>query len=521
MSAVSTLLRAARLIDAAEPQDVLVHEGVLVATGARVEHARQSISAPVEEVRLDGRWLLPGLWDHHVHFDQWARTSRRMDVSGARSAAHVAQLVRARLDGGDVEEPLVGYGFRDALWPDTPTAAVLDELTGQVPVILISGDLHCAWLNTAAMQRYGSDDSGSDASDSDTSDSDASDSDASDSDAGDRASGLLREQAAMRMYARLSTVPDEVADRWAGDAAAAAARRGVVGVVDLENPWAFDSWSRRLSVAGLLRVRSGVWPDQLTEAIARGLRTGDLAPGTHGLLEMGPLKVITDGSLNTRTAYCHDPYPADGFGMLVVPPQRLRELMATALGAGLDCAIHAIGDHANSLALQAFRDTGARGSIEHAQLLVDADLPAFGELGIVASVQPEHAMDDRDVADRIWAGRTGRAFMLRSLLDAGARLAFGSDAPVAPLDPWIAMAAAVFRTRDDRAPWHPEQCIAIRQALAASIDLRLDGRLQPRAGDRADLVIVDSDPCAVDRDALRCLPVGATILDGRFTHRDI
>jgi predicted amidohydrolase YtcJ len=130
-------------------------------------------------------------------------------------------------------------------------------------------------------------------------------------------------------------------------------------------------------------------------------------------------------------------------------------------------------------------------------------------------------MDDRDVADRIWAGRTWRAFMLRSLLEAGARLALGSDAPVAPLDPWIAIAAAVFRTRDDRPPWHPEQRITIRQALAASVDLRLDGRLQPQAGDRADLVIVDSDPCSADRDALRHLPVSATILDGRFTYRDI
>jgi predicted amidohydrolase YtcJ len=261
-------------------------------------------------------------------------------------------------------------------------------------------------------------------------------------------------------------------------------------------------------------------------------------PGSGGLLEQGPFKVVTDGSLNTRTAYCHDPYPGlsgpEAHGILSVPPEDLVPLMKRAHDGGLRCAIHAIGDHANALALDAFAATGARGSVEHAQLLDHADLARFAELGVIASVQPEHAMDDRDIADRHWAGRTGRAFPYGALDDAGAALALGSDAPVAPLDPWIAIAAAVSRSRDGRASWHPEQRIGLRTALEASTDRR---GLVPVVGDPADLVVLDADPIAVGREvgaggaadgdatadaaaeALRQLPVAATLLAGRWTHR--
>ena len=211
--------------------------------------------------------------------------------------------------------------------------------------------------------------------------------------------------------------------------------------------------------------------------------------------------------------------------------------MKRAHGGGLQCAIHAIGDHANALALDAFAATGARGSVEHAQLLDDADLARFAELGVIASVQPEHAMDDRDIADRHWAGRTGRAFPYGALDDAGAVLALGSDAPVAALDPWIAVAAAVSRARDGRAAWHPEQRIGLRTALEASTDGR---GLVPVVGGPADLVVLDADPLAVGQGAggeadvgaaaagaaaaaaataLRETPVAGTLLAGRWTYR--
>ena len=287
----------------------------------------------------------------------------------------------------------------------------------------------------------------------------------------------------------------------------------MVGVVDYEAPWQLDAWASRIAAgAGALRVVASVWPEALDGPdgpIARGLRSGDVVPGTGGLLTMGPLKVVTDGSLNTRTAYCHDPYPglagtAHPCGMLLVPPEELVPLLRRAAAHGIDAAVHAIGDRANELVLDAFAATGVAGRIEHAQLLRDVDPARFAALGVVASVQPAHVLDDRDVADRLWAGRTERAFAYRTLLDAGARIVLGSDAPVAPLDPWVTIAAAVHRSGDDRPSWHPEQEIPLPVALAASAGP--DGPIA--VGRRADLCVTDLDPSAVPAATLRALPGG-------------
>ncbi|MEV5965281.1 amidohydrolase family protein [Kribbella sp. NPDC051952] len=229
---------------------------------------------------------------------------------------------------------------------------------------------------------------------------------------------------------------------------------------------------------------------------------------------MGPLKVMTDGSLNTRTAYCHDPYPGlDDYGLLVVPPEVLVPLMRKAHEHGIASTIHAIGDHANGLVLDAFETLGIGGTIEHAQLIAPADFPRFKQLGVAASVQPVHALDDRDVADRHWSGRTDRAFAFAGLLAAGAELRLGSDAPVAPLDPWLSMAAAVRRSDDGRESWHPEQEIPVTAALDASTR----GGRTPVEGGTADLVVLDADPVTAGIDDLRTTPVHATLVAGQWT----
>jgi predicted amidohydrolase YtcJ len=188
--------------------------------------------------------------------------------------------------------------------------------------------------------------------------------------------------------------------------------------------------------------------------------------------------------------------------------------MAKGWAAGFLPAIHAIGDRSNAAALDAFEHVGCPGRIEHAQLLRREDVTRMAALGIVASVQPEHALDDRDVADHHWAGRTDRAFPLRSLLDAGVTLALGSDAPVAPLDPWLTIGAAVARTKDGRAPWHPEQGISVQEALRASARCR--ATVEP--GQVADLQLVEKDPLATPGEELRTMPVALTLLAGRVTH---
>jgi predicted amidohydrolase YtcJ len=430
-----------------------------------------------DSLDLDGRWVVPGLWDNHVHFSQWAMVSQRLDLSGATSAKHAARLVRDGLVAGH-PVPFVGYGFRDGLWPDAPNLSDLDAASGAVPVVLVSADVHSVWLNSAALALFGH--------------------------AG-HPTGLLQEDPAFEVERRIETLSEAEVDVLAAKAARAAAARGVVGIVDLEMAWNLGAWQRR--AIDTLRVEVGVYREHLRRAIDLGLRTGDRV---DELLTMGRFKIITDGSLNTRTAYCYDEYPGGGHGLLTVEPDELRALTATAWAAGIEPSVHTIGDHATTLALDAFEAIGCRGRIEHAQLVAEADLPRFAELGVTASVQPEHAMDDRDVADHFWAGRAGRSFVLRSLLDAGAELALGSDAPVAPLDPWITVAAAVTRSRDGREPWHPEQGITPAEALAASTRTTL------AVGQPADLVIVEADP--TDPDSLREMPVAATMLGGRFTY---
>ncbi|WP_348787578.1 amidohydrolase [Leifsonia sp. NPDC080035] len=454
--------------------------------GGRIVGVGERLDAPGAERRdLAGRWVVPGLWDEHVHFTQWAQTARRLDVSQASSAAEAARFVRQRVEAQPGDDVLVGFGFHDALWPDIPTRRLLDEAAGERPVVLVAGDLHCSWLNTAASRLFapGSEDA------------------------------VLREDASFAVTSRLTATDQATLDRWAADAAQAAARRGVVGIVDLEYGWNIDTWSRRLAAGqGDLRVAAGFYREDLERAVALGLRTGTPIEGTGGLLTTGPFKVISDGSLNTRTALCSHPYPDGDHGVANLTPRELIEGMRTATRAGIEPAVHAIGDEANHRALDAFQELGSGGRIEHAQLIDPDDVPRFAALGVTASVQPEHAMDDRDVADRLWAGRTADTFPFAGLLRAGARLAFGSDAPVAPLDPWVAISAAVFRSRDGREPWHPENAIPVDAALDAS------SRSAIVVGEPADLAVIERDPFAASADELRGMPVAATLLAGRFTH---
>ncbi|MCW4384695.1 amidohydrolase family protein [Salinibacterium sp. SYSU T00001] len=446
-------------------------------------------------IDLEGRWVAPGLWDNHIHMNQWALATHRLDVSSAMSAREAAGMVAAALREqgpslGPDGEPLtfVANGFRDGVWDDAPNLGDLDAASPSIPVVVISFDLHATWLNTAALERYG---------------------------LAGHPTGVFREEPAFEIERRVNQVPDEVLDAWVAEAAADAAARGVVGVVDLEMTWNLDAWQRRMA-AGLdtLRVEFGIYTQDIERAIEMGLKTGQRL---GELLTVGRHKILTDGSLGTRTAYCFDAYPGlapdeNPFGLLTVPPEQLRPLLRRSLDAGIIATVHAIGDHANHLMLDVFEDLGMRGArVEHAQLLTVDDLERFGRLGIQASVQPEHAMDDRDIADRHWRGRTERAFMLRSLLDSGATLLLGSDAPVAPLDPWVTIAAAVGRSRDGREPWHPEQAITTREALDASV------RSSIAAGEVADLVVLDSDPLAAGADALRTFPVAGTMLAGRWT----
>ena len=492
------LVRGARLLpldgpvpDA--PVDLRIARGVLVEVGPTLDRRGE------EELDAAGRWAVPGLWDAHVHLQQWSRSLVRLDLAGTAGPQDVTARVAAHLSAlPDDAALVVGYGHRSAGWARRPTVVELDAVTGRRPVVLVSGDAHHGWLNTAGLALLGL----------------------------PHQDGPVEEAPWFAVFPQVEALeqPGEQALRRAVREAAA---RGVVGVVDMEWEDGPHLWPERVAAGiDLLRVRPATYESGLDRVLAEGLRTGDVLAGGRGLVTMGPFKVIFDGSLNTRTAYCCAPYAGpDGApwqGVLNLTPQELAEVVARARAAGLESAVHAIGDAAGTAALDAFQAAGARGSVEHVQLVARADVPRFAALGVRASVQPAHLLDDRDITTSLWPGAADRCFALRSLLDAGAMLALGSDAPVARLDPWLAMAAAVHRSADEREPWTATEALTPAEALAASTDGR---RLRP--GVPGDVVLLDDDPLAAEGGTaaaarrLRDVRVAATMVAGRVTHASL
>lgn len=474
------------------PVDILLRDRRIAAIGTDLP------DTGVLQIAGQGRWVVPGLWDQHVHLVQWALLRTRLDLSTAGSRPEALAAVALALRGGSpADGPLVGFGHRSATWAEQPGAAELDSLSPQRPVVLISGDAHHGWLNSAAMRLLG---------------------------AAPRP-GVISENEWFDVYDRLGDLPGAAAQAEAAviEAVRAARSRGVVGVVDLEFSPSWDLWPQRTVAVGPFRARTGVYAGRLPEIIARGWRTGTELPGTDGWVQMGPLKVISDGSLNTRTAWCCEPYA--GAADLVHPlgtanftPAELTELVATAHAHGLETALHAIGDRAVLQALDVFAETGAAGSIEHAQLVPRSGLECWANLPVRASIQPAHLLDDRAVTEQCWPQATDRAFAFGTLRDAGIPLALGSDAPVAPLDPWLAMASAVCRAPEGGDPWHPELSLTPRQALAASVDDR-----RVAVGQPGDLALLDTDPleasdAAAAARVLRTMSVSATIIGGHLVH---
>jgi hypothetical protein len=496
------ILRRATLFDQPERGlvDVRVRGGLIDHIGAA---GSIEADAALEEHDLDGRVLAPGLWDEHVHLGSWAEYRRRVSLEAAESAVEAAQLMatataEAANTAANTADVMIGAGFRDGLWSDQKTAALLDQFSGAQPWVLWSIDLHSVWLNTAAAEMLGH--------------------------AEALPEGVLREREAFGLAEKLASVDGDSRDQWVADALVAASARGVVGIVDFDFDDNHANWQRRRQGRDDwgTRVHYAVYPDYLEQAIGRGDHTGKpVAPG----VSVGYLKVITDGSLNTRTAYCCQPYrgiPGEEFGAMNYPVAELEALMVRGKDTGLSPAFHAIGDEANRVVLDLFDAVGVPGRIEHAQLLRDVDFSRFATLGVTASVQPQHAVDDREVADHYWSDRTDRVIAIRSLLDAGAHVVFGSDAPVSSLDPLAQIAAAVARTDDDRSSWVAAQRIGVREAFRAS------ARNDVAVGEPADLAVLGADPLWLGRafasdpsrlaQALRELPVELTVVEGRVTH---
>jgi predicted amidohydrolase YtcJ len=490
-----------RTLDPALPEArALAIAGERIAGGVGVHET--ALASP-EVVDLGGRCVVPGFTDSHVHFPTWAVAQHEVALDGCRSLEEAL----ARIGSSDAPGAwLRGYGWRSGEWSERrePTRADLDAITGLRPAALISKDYHSLWLNSAALTVAGGDldvEGG-----------------VVERDASGEPTGVLREESAWRFKDRYLKIPDDEYVDAMRRGVKLASSRGVTCVNDKDG-WlgAAGLWQRLHDEGALpLRVWQSVPADQLPELRALSLRSGLGSP----LLRIGYLKVFMDGTLGSQTAWM-----LDGSGVQITSDHELAEIVRAGAEAGWPVGVHAIGDRANREALDAFERTrelwqplGLRQRIEHAQCLAPEDVRRFAELGVAVSAQFTHAPSDEQLAKRFWPDKLDGTYSFRSLLDSGALVANGSDAPVEELDPWAGIVAAV------AGHWREDQRLSLAQALHAtcvaptwlSHDERVRGTLVP--GRLADLVVLDRDPFAVDVSELSEVQVVATMVGGRWTH---
>jgi predicted amidohydrolase YtcJ len=451
-----------------------------------------------EVVRLSGR-TLPGLADAHVHLEALARLKMEVDLAPARSLADALARVRRHAAGLPPDAWVLGRGWSQDGWPEgrLPGRRELDEAAGGRPALLLRRDAHSAWLSTSGLQASGFEPGVPDPPGG-----------VIDLDATGAPSGIVRENA-VQVVQRVVPQPAEARlDRAMAAVLRDLGRLGLTSAHSMDTPLAFASLSRLHARRPLpVRVTWNVPAARLDHAERLGVRTG---LGDDRLRIWG-VKAFVDGSLGSRTAEL-----LDGSGVPVLPQAGLVELALRCAAAGLNLCLHAIGDAAVRRSLDALEPLagawpGWRPRLEHAQCVDPADLPRFRRAGVIASMQPIHAVSDREVADREWGERARYAYAWGMLRDAGAVLAFGSDAPVESPDPLPGIDAATGWRR--RAGWHPELAVTRAQAVraytwgaayACGMEDRL-GRLRP--GLLCDLTVV--------RDGR----VTATVVGGQVTWR--
>jgi hypothetical protein len=497
-----------RTMDTALPRAVaLAIVGDRIAGGVGTH---ETALATPERVDLGGRCVLPAFTDSHVHFPTWSLVQRDLRLEDSTSLDDALSRVASALGAVQPGRWLRGYGWRSGAWspPTEPTRQALDAVSGETPVALMSKDYHSLWLNSAALAQ--------------------SDGELQvpggvvERDERGEPTGVLKEECAWHfrnVYAR--PTHDEMLQA-TREGIRIANARGVTSVHDKDG-WlgALGVWQELEQEEALtLRVWQSLPHDHVDALAEMGLRS---RLGSD-LVRVGYIKAFMDGTLGSQTARL-----MDGSGVEITSREEFEDIVRRAARAGFPVAVHAIGDRANRDALDAFeaasdewRPRGLRPRIEHAQLLTWEDVPRFAELGVAASVQFSHAPSDRDLAETNWPGLTDRAYAYKSLLDAGAVVANGSDAPVEELDPLLGIRAGVLRTLDERGAWHEEQRVSLEEAFQATCvkpawlsgDERRRGKLLP--GFLADLVVLDRDPFECLPEDLSEVQVVATMLGGRW-----
>jgi predicted amidohydrolase YtcJ len=495
----------------------------IVATGDAAELAAAA-AGPVQTVDLAGAAVIPGLYDAHIHTADLARELESVDLRGATTLDEALGRIAAHAETVPAGGWVLGGGWDSNRWTPAiqPDRHSLDRICPDRPVLLSTIDGHTSWANSEALRRAGI----SSATPDPIGGEYVRDGDG-------KPTGILREAAARPVWAVAGEQhPDDLV-ALLGKAQERLLSVGLTSVHDIDGEDALAAY-RALRAAGELKIRvhKAIPVSFLDEAVALGRRTGD----GDDWLSTGPVKLFSDGALGSHTCHMTRPFAGDpgNTGIAVTPYDDIVALAHRAIGAGIAVATHAIGDRANQLVIDAYAalaadpavDLGAlRLRIEHTQYLRKGDAARMAALGVVASMQPTHCTTDYDLADELLAGHELDAYAWRTLLTAGAVLAFGSDAPVESPNPFLGLHAAITRQRADGNPpggWQPGERLTPAEALsahtlgsayAAGQDHR-KGLLTP--GRLADFVAVDTDPLTAAAELIPATQVLATVVGGEI-----
>lgn len=510
-----------------QPGAVAIRGDKILIVGDSAEIARVVGPPPGTRV-IDARGglVIPGFVDGHTHFISGGFQLASVDLRNAATPREFIRRLKAYAATLKPGEWILGGDWDHTLWPGQtlPRRDWIDSVTPHNPVFVNRLDGHEALANRAALTAAGV-----------TKQTPTPPGGEILRDRSGEPTGIFKDQALALIDRAVPEPSPERRDSALARALAHAASLGVTATGFMSASWADLASFRRLERAGRLTMRAALYlPLEDWRAVAETVHRGG---GGGDWVKIGGLKGYMDGSAGSRTAFFFEPYAdsAGYYGLLQHPEKDMRAWVGNADSAGLQITVHAIGDRANAMLLDIYdsvsRAHGPRDRrfrVEHSQHLRPADIPRFVRIGVIPSMQPYHAIDDgRWVEQRIGPVRIKTTYAFRTLLDTHARLAFGSDWTVAPLDPILGVYAAVTRrTLDGKNPngWVPEQKISVSEALRAytegnayaTFDEGKRGTLAP--GRYADVVVVDRNLFTTPPDSLDQAKVRVTIVGGKVVY---
>ncbi len=500
---------------------VALDGGRIKAVGTSRE-IRDRFSGEAETIDLEGRLVLPGFTDSHIHFLDWALVRKQIDVAGSKSQAEVLEAVHAAAGATPPGEWIISWGLDESGWPERrlPTRFDLDLIAPANPVFLRRKDGHMAVVNSPALSEAGLDEDAKDPSDG-----------VLVRDESGRMNGLLKESG-VDLVARAIPKPgtNEIIQA-ATEAIPAAHAMGLTGIHDMRIPEDDSSplkiW-RELEQSGALKLRC--WAC-LPGSMRRQATDLGLNSGFGGdRLRVGHLKYFLDGSIGSGTAWMRDPYPDGSYGLAVTSPGELAHEIRQAGLAGFAVAVHAIGDRANQELVNIFNGlseklkSGVRHRLEHAQIMRPRQIAELAEASIVASVQPLHITDEMAIHEQRFGARSKWAYRFGEMIERGVITIFGSDCPVSSPNPLLGIHAAVNRKTADGAPpggWYPDQRVGVEEAIRAytinpAVSCGLENQLGSISpGKFADLIVLNQDLFQVNPEAICETRVDLTIFQGR------